>query len=100
MTALRIIVGGGKLEGRILEKMHERIIKKFMDILILVELRNRPMSVYDTTLSLCSQQIPSSSELRYSLLTSLFTRKKRDNYRNMERKKKSIQTYQKRHKNN
>ena len=47
MTALTIIIGGGKLEGRILKKMHERIIKNFMDIIILAELRNRPMSGYD-----------------------------------------------------
>jgi len=47
MTAPPIIVGGGKLEGRILKKMHERIIKNFMDIIILAELRNRPMSGYD-----------------------------------------------------
>lgn len=30
-----------------LKKMHERIIKNFMDIIILAELRNRPMSGYD-----------------------------------------------------
>jgi len=47
MTALTIIVGGGKLEGRILKKMYERIIKNFMGIVILAELRNRPMSGYD-----------------------------------------------------
>jgi len=47
MTALTIIVDGGKLEGKILKKMHERIIKNFMDIIILAELRNRPMSGYD-----------------------------------------------------
>jgi hypothetical protein len=35
MTALTIVVGGGKLEGRILKKMHERIIKNFVDIMIL-----------------------------------------------------------------
>jgi DNA-binding PadR family transcriptional regulator len=47
MTAPPIIVGGGKSERRILEKMHERIIKNFMDIIILVQLRNRSMSGYD-----------------------------------------------------
>jgi len=35
MTALTIIVGGGKLEGRILKKIHERIIKNIMDTIIL-----------------------------------------------------------------
>jgi len=86
---------GGKLEGRILKKMHERIIKIFMDIIILAELRNRPMSGYDVNL-FYSQQIPSPSKLGHSLITSVFTRKKRANYRNMERKKKSIQTHRKR----
>jgi len=47
MAALTIIVGGGKLEGRISKKMHERIVKNFMDIIILAELRNRAMSGYD-----------------------------------------------------
>ncbi len=42
MTALTIIVGGGKLEGKILKKMHERIIKNFMDIIILAELEGQP----------------------------------------------------------
>jgi len=47
MAALTIIVSGGKLDGRILKKMHERIIKNFMDIIILAELRSRPVSGYD-----------------------------------------------------
>lgn len=47
MTALTVIVGDGKLEGKVLKKMHERIIKNFMDIIILAEIRNRSMSGYD-----------------------------------------------------
>lgn len=47
MAALTIIVGGGKLGRKMLRKMHERIIKNFMDIIILAELRNGPMSGYD-----------------------------------------------------
>jgi len=37
MTALTIIVGGERLEGKVLRKLHERIIKNFMDIIILAE---------------------------------------------------------------
>ena len=47
MTMLTVIVGGEKFEGKILRKIHERIIKTFMDIIILAELRKGPMSGYD-----------------------------------------------------
>lgn len=47
MTALAIIVGDGKLEGKVLKRMHEKIIKNFMDIIILAEVKKRPMSGYD-----------------------------------------------------
>ena len=91
MAALAIIVGGGKLEGKILRKMHERIIKNFMDIIILAELRNGPMRLRRNFLH--PQQIPPPSKLRHSLLSSLFLGKKRSNRRNMGRKKKSLQTH-------
>ena len=42
MVALTVILNSGKLEGRILKKMHERIIKNFMDI-IMTELRNNSL---------------------------------------------------------
>lgn len=42
-----VLTAGGILETKVLKKMHERIIKNFMDILVLVELRNKPMSGYD-----------------------------------------------------
>jgi DNA-binding PadR family transcriptional regulator len=72
MTALTIIVGGGKLEGRILKKMHERIIKNFMDIIILAELRNRPMSGYDVISFIHNKfRLLVSSGTVYSLLYSL-----------------------------
>ena len=35
------------MESEVLKKMHRRIVKSFMDILILAELRNSPMSGYD-----------------------------------------------------
>jgi DNA-binding PadR family transcriptional regulator len=72
MTALTIIVGGGKLEGKILKKMHERIIKNFMDLIILAELRNGPMSGYDVISFIHSKfHLLVSSGTVYSLLYSL-----------------------------
>lgn len=72
MTALTIIVGGGRLEGKILKKMHERIIKNFMDIIILAELRNAPMSGYDVISFIHNKfRLLVSSGTVYSLLYSL-----------------------------
>lgn len=72
MTALTIIVGGGKLKGKTLKKMHERIIKSFMDIIILAELRNRPMSGYDVISFIHNKfHLLVSSGTVYSLLYSL-----------------------------
>ena len=72
MSAFTIIVGGGKLEGKILKKMHERIIKNFMDIIILAELRNRPMSGYDVISFIHNKfHLLVSSGTVYSLLYSL-----------------------------
>lgn len=34
MVALTVMLSSSKLEGQILKKMHERIIKNFMDIII------------------------------------------------------------------
>jgi DNA-binding PadR family transcriptional regulator len=74
MTALTIIVGGGKLEGKILKKMHKRIIKNFMDIIILAELRNGPMSGYDVISFIHNKfHLLVSSGTVYSLLYSLET---------------------------
>jgi DNA-binding PadR family transcriptional regulator len=71
-AALAIIVGGGKLEGKILRKMHERIIKNFMDIIILAELRNGPMSGYDVISFIHNKfHLLVSSGTVYSLLYSL-----------------------------
>ncbi|MEM3770245.1 MAG: PadR family transcriptional regulator [Candidatus Bathyarchaeia archaeon] len=72
MTALTIIVGGGKLEGKILKKIHERIIKNFMDIIILAELRNGSMSGYDVISFIHNKfHLLVSSGTVYSLLYSL-----------------------------
>ncbi|RJS75924.1 PadR family transcriptional regulator [Candidatus Bathyarchaeota archaeon] len=72
MTALTIIVGGERLEGKILKKMHERIIKNFMDIIILAELRNGAMSGYDVISFIHNKfHLLVSSGTVYSLLYSL-----------------------------
>ena len=47
MFALTVIVNNGKLEGRIIKKLHERIIKSFMGVIVMAELLNGPLSGYD-----------------------------------------------------
>jgi len=72
MTALTIIVGGERLEGKVLRKLHERIIKNFMDIIILAELRKGPMSGYDVISFIHNKfNLLVSSGTVYSLLYSL-----------------------------
>ena len=72
MTALTIIIGGERLEGKILKKMHERMIKNFMDIIILAELRNGPLSGYDVISFIHNKfHLLVSSGTVYSLLYSL-----------------------------
>ncbi|MEM2937165.1 MAG: PadR family transcriptional regulator [Candidatus Bathyarchaeia archaeon] len=72
MTVLTVIVGGEKLEGKILRKIHERIIKTFMDIIILAELRKGPMSGYDVISFIHNKfHLLVSSGTVYSLLYSL-----------------------------
>jgi DNA-binding PadR family transcriptional regulator len=61
-----------KLEGKVLRKMHERIIKNFMDIIILAELKNGPMSGYDVISFIHNKfNLLVSSGTIYSLLYSL-----------------------------
>jgi DNA-binding PadR family transcriptional regulator len=72
MTALTIIAAGERLEGKILKKMHERIIKNFMDIIILAELRSGPFSGYDVISFIHNKfHLLVSSGTVYSLLYSL-----------------------------
>jgi len=60
------------LEGKILKKMHERIIKNFMDIIILAELRNGVLSGYDVISFIHNRfHLLVSSGTVYSLLYSL-----------------------------
>ena len=69
---MTVVVGDEKLEGKVLKKMHERIIKNFMDIIILAELRNRSMSGYDVISFIHSKfHLLVSSGTIYSLLYSL-----------------------------
>jgi DNA-binding PadR family transcriptional regulator len=72
MAALTVMLNNGKVEGKILRKMHERIIKNFMDIIIMTELRNRSFSGYDCISYIHSKfNLLVSSGTVYSLLYSL-----------------------------
>jgi DNA-binding PadR family transcriptional regulator len=71
MVALTVILSSGKLEGKILKKMHERIIKNFMDIIIMTELRNSSLSGYDVISYIHNKfNLLVSSGTVYSLLYS------------------------------
>jgi DNA-binding PadR family transcriptional regulator len=60
------------MESSVLKKMHERIIKNFMDILILTELRSGPLSGYDVIGFIHNKfHLLVSSGTVYSLLYSL-----------------------------
>lgn len=66
------VIIGGVMEAKILREMHERIVKNFMDIIILSELRNRPMSGYDVIAYVHNKfRLLVSSGTVYSLLYSL-----------------------------
>jgi DNA-binding PadR family transcriptional regulator len=72
MVALTITVTGEKSEARILKKMHERVIKNFMDTIILAELQNGPISGYDVISYIHTRfGFLASSGTVYSLLYSL-----------------------------
>ena len=72
MTALTIILGGERLEGKILKRMHERIIKNFMDVIIMAELKSGPLSGYDVISFVPNKlHLLVSSGTVYSLLYSL-----------------------------
>jgi DNA-binding PadR family transcriptional regulator len=72
MVALTITVNGEKSEARVIKKMHERVIKSFMDTIIMTELRNGPISGYDV-ISFIHNKFGylTSSGTVYSLLYSL-----------------------------
>jgi DNA-binding PadR family transcriptional regulator len=59
-------------EARILREMHERIIKNFMDVIIMTELRGGPLSGYDVISFINAKfNLLVSSGTVYSLLYSL-----------------------------
>jgi len=59
-------------EGRILLQLHRRLLKAFMDILILAEIKKNPVSGYDVITSIYRKYhlLPSSGSV-YSLLYAL-----------------------------
>ena len=72
MVALTITVNGEKSEARIIKKMHERVIKSFMDTIIMAELQNGPISGYDVISYIHNKfGFLASSGTVYSLLYSL-----------------------------
>jgi len=72
MVALTITVNGEKSEARILKKMHEKVIKNFMDTIIMAELQNGPISGYDVISYIHTRfGFLASSGTVYSLLYSL-----------------------------
>ena len=72
MVALTITVNGEKSEARVIKKMRERVIKTFMDTIIMAELQNGAISGYDVISYIHSKfGFLVSSGTVYSLLYSL-----------------------------
>jgi len=64
--------GEGLETSVVLKKMHRRIIKNFLDVLVLAELRNGPLSGYDVIAFIHNKfRLLVSSGTVYSLLYSL-----------------------------
>ena len=59
MVALTITVNGEKSEAKIIKKMHERVIKSFLDTIIMSELQNGPISGYDVV------HLPITTDIAY-----------------------------------
>jgi DNA-binding PadR family transcriptional regulator len=67
-----MVIAMDKSEAQIIAKMNERIIKNFLDLIILNELRNGPFSGYDIISYIHNKyQLLISSGTIYSLLYSL-----------------------------
>ena len=72
MVALKVVPSNQKMESKTLRKIHERIIKNFMDIIVMTELRNGPLSGYDFISYIHNKfNLLVSSGTVYSLLYSL-----------------------------
>ena len=60
------------MEAKVLKNMHERIVKNFMDIIVLAELRNSSLSGYDVISFIHNKfHLLVSSGTVYSLLYSM-----------------------------
>ena len=67
-----VAANGEKQEAKILKKIHERMVKSFMDIIIMSEIKNAPLSGYDVISYINTKfSILVSSGTVYSLLYSL-----------------------------
>ena len=72
MTALTVIMSTEKTETKILKNMHERLIKTFMDIIIMTQLQKGPLSGYDIIAYIHTRfNLLVSSGTIYSLLYAL-----------------------------
>ncbi len=72
MVALTITINHEKTEARIIKKMHERVIKSFMDTIVMAELKKGPISGYDVITYIHNKfGFLVSSGTVYSLLYSL-----------------------------
>ena len=72
MVILTATAKNNVFEARILREMHERVIKSFMDVIIMTELRSGPLSGYDVISYINAKfNLLVSSGTVYSLLYSL-----------------------------
>jgi len=72
MAILTATAKNNIFEARILREMHERVIKSFMDVIIMTELRRSPLSGYDVISYINAKfNLLVSSGTVYSLLYSL-----------------------------
>jgi len=72
MVLLSVSLNGEKMEAKILKKIQERIIKNFLDTIIMAELRNGAISGYDLISYIHNKfGLLVSSGTVYSLLYSL-----------------------------
>src|SRR4030066_2059405 len=101
MVALTIIVSTEKSEAKILKNMHERLIKNFMDIIIMTQLQKGPLSGYDVIAHIHPRfNLLVNSGTIYSLLYSLERKsliegiwdERKRTYKLTEKGQKTIQT--------
>ena len=72
MAILTATAKNNIFEARIFREMHERVIKSFMDVIIMTELRRSPLSGYDVISYINAKfNLLVSSGTVYSLLYSL-----------------------------